>query len=198
MKYLYYFLFSLVLVLQGCSSDDGVGDLENPPDFYFRFKVDGTREEYRYNENLVNLTGINGYDDDNGVNFVNVAGLRTIVENQTNYVSVFVSDTRGISTRLNYSNIPGEGDGYPDFVFSIGYCDSGGGLYTAAGAGDGPMYGLYEAAFVEFSAITDAYISGTFSGKLNRYENSSGTNVLMGSVVISEGEFKVPRIPRTP
>lgn len=198
MKYLYCFLFSLVLVLQGCSSDDGVGDLENPSDFYFRFKVDGTQEEYRYNENLVNLTGINEYDDDNGVNFVNVAGLRAIVENKTNYVSVFVSDTRGISTGLNYSNIPGEGDGYPDFVFSMGYCDSDGGLYTAAGAGDGPMYGLYEAAFVEFSAITDAYISGTFSGKLNRYENSSGTNVLMGSVVISEGEFKVPRIPRTP
>ncbi len=65
--------------------------------------------------------------------------------------------------------------------------------FIAGGSGDNPLYAqLYRPAFVKFSEISETNISGTFSGTLLWYDSSGGTNVLMDSVVITEGKFIVP------
>ena len=180
----------LVLLLAGCSKDDDNPDEES--EYYFRFKADGTDQNYKFSNNQVNLTGSYGYDGNTGVYALNIAGSKNIFESGKNTLSIFIGDTRGILKGVNYSNIPGEGDDYTDFSFSMGYYNSEGNLFIAGGAGNNPMFGLYKPAFVKFFKISESAISGTFSGTLLWYDSSGGTNVLMGSVVISEGKFNVP------
>lgn len=184
------FLSFVVLMFSGCSKD-GNGPAESE-DYYFRFKVDGIQQAYTARDQQINLTGSSQYDEQNGVYAINIAGMRNILESGKHTLTVFVSDTEGFAAGTTYSNIPGEGDDYPDFVFSMGYHDGAGNLFVAGGAGDKPLAGLYEPAFVTFTEIAENYMSGTFSGTLNWYESSSGTNILMGTVVISDGQFKVP------
>lgn len=195
MKYLYLccLLFPLVFLFQGCSSDDDIDD-PNTSEYYFRFKVDGVQIDYEYTpDSQINLTGIYDKDENTGIYAINIAGIKNIFESGTNTLTIFVSDTLGISTGVTYSNIPGERVDFPDFAFLLGYQSSEGNSYIASGAGIYPLHGLYDPAYVEFSEIADTYISGTFSGTLLWYDSSGGTNELVDSVVVSEGEFKVPR-----
>jgi len=192
-----YILISILLLIillpVGCSNnDDSLNDNEDS-EFQFQFKVDGTEQKYIYGDNQVNLTGSYGYNGNIGVYSINIAGSKNIFESGTNTLTIFIGDTREFSKGINISNIPGEGDDYPDFSFSMGYFNNEGNLYVAGGAGDNAMFGLYKPAFVKFSEISETNISGTFSGTLLRYDSSSGSNVLVDSVVITEGKFNVPR-----
>lgn len=180
----------LFLLLAGCSKDDNPNDNEDS-EYYFQFKADGTDLDYKFGDDQVNLTGSYGYDESTGY-ALNIGGIKNIFESGKNTLTIFVGDTGGILEGVNYSNIPGEGDDYPDFSFLMGYYNSEGTLFIAGGAGDNPMFGLYKPAFVKFSKIAESAISGTFSGTLLWYDSSGGTNVLMDSVVISEGKFNVP------
>ncbi|MFA5327641.1 MAG: hypothetical protein WC384_07610 [Prolixibacteraceae bacterium] len=191
-RYILILISPLFLLLAGCSKDDDGSNDNGNSEYYFQFKVDGTDQNYKFGDNQVNLVGSYGYDGNTGVYALNISGINNIFESGKNTLVIFVSDTGEISKGVNYSNIPGEGDDYPDFSFSMGYYNSEGNLFIAGGAGDNPMFGLYKPAFVKFSEIAESVISGTFSGTLLWYDNSGGTNVLMDSVVISEGKFNVP------
>jgi hypothetical protein len=186
-------LLVIILLPVGCSKDDDSFNDNEDSEYQFQFKVDGTEQKYIFGDNQVNLTGSYGYNGNIGVYSINIAGSRNIFESGKNTLSIFVSDTREFSKGVTLSNIPGEGDDYPDFSFSMGYFNNEGNLYIAGGAGDNPMFGLYKPAFVKFSEISETYISGTFSGTLLWYDSSSGSNVLLDSVVITEGKFNVPR-----
>ncbi|HET8736317.1 MAG TPA: hypothetical protein VFM69_06945 [Pricia sp.] len=195
MRYLCYLLLFIAFLFQGCSTDNGAPDPKTS-EYYFRFKVDGVEIEYEFTpDSYINLTGIYEKDENKEIYAINIAGFGNILEpGTTNYLSIFVSDSLDISTGVTYSNIPGEGDDFPDLLFSMGYVDSEGNSYGAAAFGDNPLYSnLYEPAFVEFPEIADTYISGTFSGTLIWYDTSTGINEFVDSVVVSEGEFKVPR-----
>jgi hypothetical protein len=183
-------LISLLVLLAGCSKNDDSPTEDS--DYFFQFKADGTDQNYKIGDNQVNLVGSYRYDEKTGVYALNISGIMNIFESGKNTLNIFVSDTGGISKGVNYSNIPGEGDDYPDFVFSMGYYNSEGNLFIAGGSGNNTMFGLYRSAFVKFSEIAKSAISGTFSGTLLWYDSSGGTNVLMDSVVISEGKFNVP------
>lgn len=190
---------SIILVLlvcltfMNCSKDDG-GNPDAKAEYYFQYKVDGVQQDYDYGDHQSNLVGSLGYDEHTETYALNIAGIQNIFESGKNTLTIFVSDTEGFTTGINYSNFPGAGDDYPDFVFTMGYYDQDGNLYVASGQGDSPIYmELYEPAFVTFSEITDTYISGTFSGTLIWYDTSQGTNELVDTVVISEGKFKVMR-----
>lgn len=181
----------LFLLLAGCSKDDDGSNDNGDSEYYFQFKTDGTDQNYKFGDNQVNFTGSYGYNESTGY-ALNISGINNIFESGKNTLTIYVGDTGGISKGINYSNIPGEGDDYPDFSFSMGYYNSEGNLFIAGGAGANPMFGLYKPAFVKFSEISESAISGTFSGTLLWYDSSGGTNVLMDSVVISEGKFNVP------
>jgi len=184
--------FSIIL-LAGCSGENDDFDDKEDNEYYFRFKVDGTDQNYTFGDAQVNLTGSYGYDNKTGVYALNISGIKNIFESGKHTLTIFMANTGEISKGLNYSNIPGEGDGYPDFSFSMGYYNSEGNIFVAGGAGNNPMFGLYRPAFVKFSEIAESAISGTFSGTLMWYDSSGGTNVLKDSVVISGGKFNVPR-----
>jgi hypothetical protein len=182
----------VILFTMGCSKDDDTTEKES--EYYFRYKVEASQQDYKFGNNQTNLIGSHGFDENTATFAINIAGIQKISEPGKNTLSIFVSDTEGFTTGIDYSNIPGEGDEYPDFIFTMGYYDGEGNLYIAGGQGDNPIYAdLYEPAFVKFSEITDTYISGTFSGVLIWYDSSQGTNEFIDSVVISEGTFKVPR-----
>ena len=186
-------LWVLLLILAGCAND---GDTPEPgTSYYFRYEADGVQHDYGGQRSQVNLTGILGYDANTATFSINIAGIRNIAESGRNTLTIFVSDTDEFPTGINFANLPGEGDDYPDFLFSMGYYDNDGNLYIAGGQGDSPIYAeLYEPAFVRFSEITETHISGTFSGMLIWYDNANGTNEFVDSVEISDGEFKVPRV----
>lgn len=181
----------LLSLLVGCAKED---DGTTGNEYYFRFKVDGKQQEYAYGDNQVNLIASSTYNEKLGVYSINISGVKNIFESGTNTLTVLISDSKGVSPGVNYSNIPGEGDDYPDFIFSMGYYNNEGNLYISGGAGDSPVFDLYEPAFIEFTEITESYISGTFSGKLIWYDSSNGTNVFVDDLVISEGKFKVQRL----
>jgi hypothetical protein len=192
-----YILGSILLVIIllpfGCSNEDDNLNNNEDSEYQFQFKVDGTEQKYIFGDNQVNLTGSYGYNATIGVYSINIAGSRNIFESGKNTLTIFVSDTREFSKGVTLSNIPGEGDDHPDFSFSMGYFNKEGNLFVAGGAGNNPMFGLYKPAFVKFSEISETNISGTFSGTLLWYDSSSGSNVLMDSVVITEGKFNVPK-----
>lgn len=191
-RYILVLISLLALLLAGCSKDDDGSNDNGDSEYFCQFKADGIDQNYKFGDNQVNLTGNYGYDTKTGIYALNISGSKNIFESGKNTLVIFVGDTGGISKGVNYSNIPGEGDDYPDFTFLMGYYNSEGNIYTAGGAGNNPMFGLYKPAFVKFSEITESVISGTFSGTLLWYDSSGGTNVLMGSVIISEGKFNIP------
>jgi hypothetical protein len=183
----------LVILLAGCSKDDDNINHIGDSDYFFQFKADGTEQQYNFGDNQVNLTGSYGHDGNTGVYAVNIYGGKNIFESGTNALVIFLGDTQEISEGVNYSNIPGEGNDYPDFSFLMSYYNQDGSLFIAGGSGDNPLYAqLYRPAFVKFSEISETLISGTFSGTLLWYDSSGGTNVLMDSVAITEGKFIVP------
>lgn len=181
----------IVLAFFACSKNDPQTD--RSPDYYFEFKVNETKLEYPMQKAQINLTGTLSYDGKTGHHTIHVAGMKDLHQPLKNTLSFIMVDQTGFSTRVNYCNIPGAGASFPSFMFTMGYYDANGQLYSAAGAGDQDMFDLYEPAFIEFTEITEAYIVGKFSGTLRWYESSGGTNVLKGTVVISNGQFKVPR-----
>ena len=182
----------VVLAFSGCSKEDD--EPRNQSEYFFRYKVDGTQQDYEYGNNQTNLVGSHGYDPNTKTFAINIAGIRNIMESGKNTVSIFINGTEDFATGVNYSNIPGAGDDYPDFLFTMGYYDNEGNLYVAGGQGDSPIYAeLYEPAFVKITEMTGDYFSGTFSGTLIWYNTAQGKNEFIDSVVISEGTFKVPR-----
>lgn len=177
------------LLFWGCSKDDH--DPNKQSEYYFRFKVDGIQTTYPFTpETQINLTGHYGYDQSTETYNVQIAGIRNIFEHGINTLTIFISKTEEVSTNVSYSNIPAQGDATPDFIFSMGYFNGQGNIYLAS---LNTVVQLYETAIVEFSEITDSYINGTFSGTLIWYDSSGGVTIHVDSVVVSEGEFKVPR-----
>lgn len=195
MKHLFkyaFFLLMAALCLPSCSKSDDGPD-ETAEDYYFRFKVDGEQVSYIYTpDTQINLTGIIDHDPGSGTYAANIAGINTIFETDlTNRLIIFIGDSEDIVTGASYTNIEGQGDRTPDSGFSMGYFDAQGNLYSAGlNVIATPLYDL---ATVRFAEITDAHISGSFSGTLTWYDASGGSVELVGSVAISEGTFKVPR-----
>ncbi|WP_318345612.1 hypothetical protein [Flagellimonas baculiformis] len=195
MKKTYQHILLLLLVnvfLLGCSeSDDGPDDTAG--EYYFSFKVDGTQVSYEFTPNTqINLTGIIDHDTTSDLYAVNIAGIDNIFETEpTNRFTIFLGDSENFATGIAYTNLQGQGDKTPDSLFSMGYFDGEGNLYSA-GLNSTPTP-LYDLATVRFTEITDSHISGSFSGTLKWYDTSVGTVELVGSVVITEGAFKVPR-----
>ncbi|WP_159076489.1 hypothetical protein [Flagellimonas amoyensis] len=183
-------LFSLCLL--GCSkSDDGPDNTAG--EFYFSFKVDGVQVSYEYTpDTQINLTGILDHDTASGLYAINIAGIDDIFETTlTNRLTIFLGDSNNFTTGISYTNIEGQGDSTPDSLFTMGYFDAVGNLYSAGM--NITATPLYELATVRFTEITDSHISGSFSGTLTWYDTSGGTVELVGSVTITEGVFKVPR-----
>lgn len=195
MKKTYQHILLLLLVnglLLGCSkSDDGPDNTAG--EYYFRFKVDGTQVSYEFTpDTQINLTGIIDHDTTSDLYAVNIAGIDNIFETEpTNRFTIFLGDSENFATEIAYTNLQGQGDKTPDSLFSMGYFDGEGNLYSA-GLNSTPTP-LYDLATVRFTEITDSHISGSFSGTLKWYDTSGGTVELVGSVVITEGAFKVPR-----
>lgn len=186
-------LLCTCFLFYGCGGDEAEtpGDAS---DFYFRFKLDGEQHDYTILKGQTNLTGSSAFDEGTDKYVINISGIKDLRAPGKNTVSIFVSDSEGFPTGINFSNFPDEGDDYPDFLFNMAYYDSEGNIYLTGGQGDLDIYTeIYEPGFVKFLEITDTYISGAFSGTLIDYETSSGTNVFMGSVEITDGEFKVKR-----
>jgi hypothetical protein len=180
------------LFFAGCSKDGDEPRVKS--EYYFRYKVDGTQQDYEYGNNQINLVGSHGYDPNTKTFAINIAGIRNIMESGKSTITILISATKDFTTGVNYSNIPGAGDDYPDFLFTMGYYDPDGNLYVAGGQGDSPIYAeLYEPAFIKITEMTEDYMAGTFSGTLIWYNTAHGKNEFIDSVVISEGTFKVPR-----
>lgn len=192
LRTLAFIAITVILAFAGCSkSDDDPGTRS---DYYFRYKVDGAREDYQYGNNQVNLMATRGYDPNTKTYTINIAGMKNIMESGKNTVTILISDTKELVMGVNYSNIPGEGDAYPGFLFTMGYYNKDGNLYVAGGQGDSPIFAeIYEPAFVKITEMTDNHVAGTFSGKLIWYDTSQGKNEFIDDVEITEGEFKVPR-----
>jgi hypothetical protein len=191
--HIHFLLILLVnLFLLGCSKNDNGPD-GVASDYYFRFKVDGTQVSYKFTpDTQINLTGIIDHDNESGLHAVNIAGIDNIFETTlTNRLTIFLGDSNSFTTGTSYTNIEGQGDSTPDSLFSMGYFDEEGNLYSA-GLNSTPTP-LYDLATVQFTEITDSHISGSFSGVLKWYDTNGGTVNLVGSVIISEGTFKVPR-----
>lgn len=187
-------LMCIFLALSGCGGEDGDEEPGATSEFYFRFRLDGVQQNYPMVKGQINLIGSVGYDNGTDKHVINIAGIKNIHESGKETVTVFLGDSDGIPTGVNFSNFPDQGDDYPDFIFNMGYYDKEGNIYVAGGQGDSQIFTeLYEPAFVKFLEITDTYIRGTFSGTLIDYETSGGINVFMGSVEITDGEFKVKR-----
>lgn len=195
MKKTYQHILLLLLVnmlLFSCSKSDNGPD-DTPGDYYFSFKVDGTQVSYEFTpDTQINLTGILDHDTASGLYAINIAGIDDIFETElTNRFTIFLGDSENFATGIAYTNLQGQGDSTPDSLFSMGYFDGEGNLYSA-GLNPTPTP-LYDLATVRFTEITDSHISGSFSGTLKWYDTSGGTVELVGSVVITEGAFKVPR-----
>ncbi len=184
-------MFMPILLLQACNSDDDDNGV-NPSEYFFRYKLNGSQVDYPFMGNSqVNLTGSMGYHESTETYTLNVGGFRNIFETGTNTVTILISSTDEIKTGITYSNVEGASNTVPDFMFLMGYYDDEGDLYTTAlNINSVP---LWKQAYVRFEVINEHEIKGTFSGTLVRYDSSSGENVLLGEVALTEGEFKVPR-----
>jgi len=183
----------LLIALGGCSSD-GPGDPDGDGgDYYFRFKVDGADRSYPYTpETQINLTGILDHDPNSGLHVMNLAGIKDNSESvPRNRVIIFIGEYRDILTGVPYSNFPAQQGEGPHSIFQLSYFDEQGNIYTAAN--NTLATPLYDQATVSFTEIAGDHISGTFSGTLKWYDPSGGTVVLMGSVEIEQGSFRVPR-----
>lgn len=183
----------LLLALGGCSSDgdgDSNGDNGN---YYFKFRVDGVERSYPYiPESHINLTGILEQDQNSGLHVMNVAGIKDnrgpILRDR---VIIFIAEYQDILPGVRYSNFPAQQGEGPHSIFQLSYFDEEGNIFTAAN--NTIATSLYDQANVSFTEIARDHISGTFSGTLKWYDSSGGTVVLMGSVEIEQGSFKVPR-----
>src|SRR5690606_10407672 len=140
----------------------------------------------------INLTGILEQDPNSGLHAMNVAGIKDIREPKLrDRVIIFIGEYGEILPGIPYSNFPAqEGEG-PHSIFQMSYFDGQGNIFIAAN--NTLATPLYDQATVIFSEIEPDHISGTFSGTLKRYDLSGGSTVLMGSVEIEQGSFRVPR-----
>ncbi len=185
--------FVLLMALGGCSRDGSGIPNGTSGDYYFKFQVDGVQHSYPFApETQINLTGILDHGRDSGLYAMNVAGIRDIGETvPRNRVIIFIGEYGQIKAGAPYSNFPVQQGEGPHSIFQLSYFDGQGNIHTAAN--NTHATSLYDKATVSFSEIAPDHISGTFSGTLKWYDASGGSVVLMGSVEIGRGSFKVPR-----
>lgn len=181
----------LPFLFQACKSDDDDNGV-NPSEYSFRYKLNGNQIDYPFKGNSqINLTGSMGYHETTKTHTVNVGGMQNILEPLTNTVTILISSTDEIKTGITYSNMEGASNTVPDFMFLMGYYNDEGDLFTAGL--NIISVPLWKRGYVRFEVINEREMKGTFGGTLIRYDSSSGENVFLGEVELTEGEFKVPR-----
>lgn len=192
MKHSYYLLLPLIFLFLACSSDDSSND-ENPSKYYFRYKVDGIQINYPFKpETQINLTGIYEYDSNSQSYGMQVFGAANILDSgQTNRVTLYIGNSAEVATNITYTNMEATNSTVPDLIFSMGYTDLDKTMFITGKNVVSTQ--LYKYAEIRFSTISEDHIQGTFSGTLSNYDLGTGQPVLTKEVVITDGEFNVPR-----
>ncbi|WP_268036024.1 hypothetical protein [Algoriphagus sp. PAP.12] len=177
------------LLLTACSSGD-----EEPKDnnslYYFKFKVDGEQKIYNYEpETQINLTAGKYFDQVSQLHIIQLSGSKNIFEPLHNQIVFRLDHTEDFKAGISYSNLATSGSIHlQTLLFS--YFDENGQVYIATNNTISP---IWEELVIEFEEIGAESMKGDFSGKARAYDSSSGQNLLIGEVEISEGEFRVPR-----
>lgn len=192
MKHPYYLLLPLIFLFQACSSDDSPID-ENTSQYYFRYKVDGTQIDYPFKpETQINLTGIYEYDSNSQSYAMQVFGAANILDSgQTNRLTIYIGNSTEVTTNITYTNIEAPNSTVPDLIFSMGYTDMDKVMFITGKNVISTQ--LYKNARIRYDKISEDNIQGTFSGTLSNYDLSTGQPILTKEVVITDGEFNVPR-----
>lgn len=190
MKYPYYLLFSLIFIFQACSPDDTSMDGDTS-EYYFRYKVDGKQIDYPFKpETQINLSGI--YESNGQLYAIQVFGAADILDSgQNNQLVLHIGDSTEITTNITYTNIEAPDSTVPGSNFSMGYTDMDKIVFITSKNVISTQ--LYKNARIRFEKISENNIKGIFSGTLSYYDMSTGKPVLAKEVVITDGEFNVPR-----
>lgn len=190
LKAIFLVVFSLMLVCT-CSSNDDNSDNNQNLNHFLRYTLNGDQINYTFDSNnQINLIGGITFDSDNQLNIAQVFGTDNIFESNKNQISIFIGSTSEISTGVTFSNTDTSNDVVPA-IFVMGYFNDNGAIYTASINTSSVQ--LWEKASITFNQINENSLIGTFSGKLLLYDNSTGQNILIDEVVISNGKFNVPR-----
>ncbi len=192
MKYHYSLLLPLIFLFQACSSDDSPND-ENTSKYYFRYTLDGTPIAYTFTpETQINLTGIYEHDSNTPSYSMQVFGAENILDSeQTNRLVLLIANSSEITANITYTNTESPNSTIPDLLFSMGYTDKE--KVTFITSKNVISIPLYKNAKIRFDKISEDNIQGTFSGTLSNYDTSTGQAILIKEVIITDGEFNVPR-----
>ncbi|MCM4165620.1 hypothetical protein DHC50_18625 [Arenibacter sp. A80] len=182
----------MIFLFQACSSDDSPND-ENTSKYYFRYKLDGTQIDYPFKpETQINLTGIYEYDSNSESYGMQVFGAANILDSgQTNRLVIYIGNSAEVTTNITYTNIEAPDSTVPDLIFSMGYTDMVKTMFVTSKNIISTQ--LYKNAKIRYDKISEDNIQGTFSGILSNYDTSTGQPILTKEVIITDGEFNVPR-----
>lgn len=192
MKYPYFLLLLLIFLFQACSSDDSPNS-ENISKYYFRYTLDGTPMDYPFTPGTqINLTGLYEYDSNTPSYSMQIFGAENILDSQqTNRLVLLIANSSEIKANITYSNTESPNNTIPDLLFSMGYTDQEKVTFiTSKNVISTP---LYKNAQIRLAKISEDNIQGTFSGTLSNYDKRTGQAILTKEVVITDGEFNVPR-----
>lgn len=191
-KHLNTWLLAVLTVLVVACSKNEVAPVAEA-NYFFSFKENGVERAYVHEVGTANMSGDFLSDSNTGTKNLTIIARKTYLAPNANAMSFLLADTAGVVVGVNYNSAPEPGAAYPDYAFMMGYHNNAGNLYLASGFGTINLGGLYRPAFLELTEVSGTAIAGKFSGILMWYDTSGGTNVLMDSVVISDGRFRVPR-----
>jgi len=180
-------LFSFALA--GCSKNNGNEEDEDPgSSYYIRFKIDGVQKEYKSNlvsqilpisNKLLYSAVMSGFQDNAALD--------------KNLLSMIIWSREPIAAKTykNENDVANsDGDKVPEILVTyydndkVGYLSLGKPFSTQP-----PFDKIVSDAEIVITNLTDAYISGRFSGTV--YKSTDGTYTQ--KLVVTEGQFNLKR-----
>ncbi|MCE7053113.1 hypothetical protein LZF95_00395 [Algoriphagus sp. AGSA1] len=185
-----FLVFAAVLIAGlssvGCSKDS---DANPQPEYYFRFKVDGSTVDY---SDLVSqafypgTTSVNYYVEESDIYQSMIFSTANVNEVLKNALQIVTWHREPFSVNVTYSTTGSASSQNVPHFFQFGYYDSSGTLYFAREQSYYEPISLTATdATIRFTEISDTRIKGTFSGMLHNHNQTVW-------ITITEGEFQVP------
>ncbi|WP_192350556.1 hypothetical protein [Algoriphagus sp. Y33] len=178
-KYAYIYTFLVaILLFTGCSNEDNDQNPELDSDYYFRFKENSTLVDYPYSQYSQQATYI--YKEGYGHELI-VVSRKQSNSTSINSWSLAMGTWDECQTQYDYT------ESTPVSILGaliLQYWDENGTWYYSSRN--------YGKATIRIQEITESYISGSFSGTLLDIDVSGAIPIVRDSVLISDGEFKVP------
>jgi hypothetical protein len=180
MRTFVYKVLALVLLSYAAASCGKKGDpAPDEHNYYFRFKADGVPQDYPYAP-FTQLATYQ-YNESTGYQLI-ILGRKTATSATANSWAITLGTQGELQTGFTYTH---DTPLQVSAVQLLQYRNEDGELYGAS-----RNYGTIS---ITINELTDTYVSGRFSGNLEKHDTSGSTVVVDDTIEITEGAFRVPR-----